>query len=372
MDKDLPFKLALSQIQGIGANTFKLLLSYEESAEKIFSSRPSYLQRIPGVGPRTCELIKSVIRPEELGHNVIKNMEKIKGRIIYCKGDEYPQRLLNCPDAPAFLFQKGEMNLNHEKAISIVGTRKATNYGLKMVEEFLASWSNNNPLVISGLAYGIDIKAHRSSMDNNLQTVGVMAGGLDKIYPYQHKEFAKRMFENGGLLTEYVPGTSPEPARFPARNRLIAGLSDACIIIEAASKGGALITAEMASGYHREVFAVPGRVTDHFSRGCNDLIRDQKAIPLIQASDLEENLNWDRALEDQKNLSSNQLSITNTLEGEEKYIFELINEKGSLQLEDISWRSGISIPKLSALLLELELQGLIRTYPGNLYATIDN
>ncbi len=369
MDQDLPFKLALSGIQGIGAATFKQLIGYEGSARSIFEKESHKLHRIPGIGPKTSQLIKSISNPGKQGEKVIRDIESLGARILYCKDDTYPQRLLECPDAPAFLFLKGDLQLNQKKVISVVGTRKPSPYGIRMVEEFISGWKSHQPLIISGLAYGIDIKAHRVSLANGLPTLGVIASGLDHLYPRDHFSVAKAMMENGGLLTEYAPGTRPEAARFPARNRLIAGLSDATVVVEAAERGGALITAEMALGYNREVFAIPGRLNDYYSAGCNNLIRSQKAMPLIEPEDLSKNLNWDNALQNGKKAKKPaELLSQIALNDQEKAIIELLSKSDYLQVEDLSWETDIRIPQLATLLLELELKGLIRNFPGNRYS----
>ncbi len=369
MDRDLPFKIALSSIQGIGASTFKVLLSYFQDAESVFSAGYRDLLRIPGIGPKTISLIRSIKLPGVIGEKALEKLERLKAKVIYCRDEQYPVRLLNCPDAPAFLFLRGNADLNNKKVISIVGTRKASSYGLKMVKEFLDAWKEHKPLIISGLAYGIDIKAHRSSLEFGLETIGVLAGGLDRIYPKDHIATAKKMEVSGGLLTEYPPGTEPEPSRFPARNRIIAGLSDATIVVEAANRGGALITAEMASGYNREVFALPGRLIDHYSEGCNELIRKQKAIPLVRPEDLEENLNWDLLKrEEKKKKDLGELMTNLDLNTSQKGILEVLAKDEFIQMEDLSWETEIRIPELVTHLLELELKGLIKNYPGNRYA----
>lgn len=369
MDIDLPYKLALSEIQGIGAATFKQLLNYEGEAKRIFGRTHGQLQKIPGIGPKTAQLIRQISEPKGRGERILENIQSVDGRILYCKDKDYPQSLLNCPDAPAFLYVDGNVDLNHPKAISIVGTRKATNYGLKMVREFLEQWKTHSPLIISGLAYGIDIQAHKVAMELGLPTLAIMASGLDRIYPGEHISIAAKMKENGGLMTEYPPNTPPEGPRFPARNRLIAGMSEATIVIEAAERGGALITAEMAIGYHREVFALPGRLTDHFSEGCNNLIRSQKAIPLVKPEDLEVNLNWDQLKREskKKNDIKNILESLDLSDGE-KEILQLLSKNDFMQVEDLSWESEISIPQLATILLELELKSLIKNFPGNRYS----
>jgi DNA processing protein len=253
------------------------------------------------------------------------------------------------------------VDLNATKIIGIVGTRKATDYGKEAVEKILSELIPHNTLIVSGLAYGIDICAHKTALNNNQPTIGVMASGMDIIYPAVHKEIANRMIDNGGLITEYPFGSKPDAPHFPARNRIIAGLCDAVIVAEAADSGGALITAEIANSYNREVFAVPGNLGNKYSEGCNKLIRSHKAHILLNVKDLEYNLNWSTDENVKPKPAPMDLS---SFDEEEQEVLTLMKEKEGILIDDLSWKSQIPVSKLASILLNLEFQGVIKSLPG--------
>ncbi len=363
MHNELIHKLALSLIPGIGGYAFKQLISYCGSAEEVFKAHPARIQRIPGIGIQTITLIKnnaSLKRAE----SVLEFCEKQKTKILFHSDPDFPSRIKNIPDTPSVLYFKGECDLNNTKVISIVGTRNASTYGIQVCKEIISDIKKHNPLIVSGLAYGIDITAHKEAIKQNLPTVGVLAGGLDKIYPASHKVHAEKMIENGGIITEHPPGTIPDAPKFPARNRIIAGFCDAVIVVEAAKKGGALITAELANGYNKDVFAVPGNIYNTYSEGCNAIIKQHKANIFTSTSDLEYYLNWDQ---EEKVSPKAQINF-DELEKEERTIIEELKEKKSIIIDELAWNTQIPVHKLASILLNLEFRGLINSLPGKKFS----
>ncbi|HVD97782.1 MAG TPA: DNA-processing protein DprA [Cytophagaceae bacterium] len=366
MHTSLLYEVAIGLIPGIGCHNTKQLISYCGSAEKIFRTPKGKLQKIPGIGE---VLADSIVRQDVLfkAEQEILWATKKGIEILFYTHPNFPERLRHFSDAPALLFFNGNANLNAPKTVGIVGTRQATNYGKEVTEAIIHDLKTYEPIIISGLAYGIDIHAHRTALAEKLSTVAVMASGADIIYPAVHKETAQKMLEQGGLLTEYRPGTKPDPAFFPARNRIVAGLCDVIIVVEAAQKGGALITAEIANSYNREVFAVPGNIGNKYNEGCNMLIKSHKAHIYTSVKDLEYILNWD-IQKTEKPLSKNK--TYETLTKEEQSIAHLLLQKESLGIDELSWTTNIPIGKLSSLLLSMEFQGLIKTLPGKKYKLI--
>jgi DNA processing protein len=371
---DFPlYEIALSLIENVGAVTAKQLISYAGSAEAVFKLSEGKLLKIPNVGVYTVKAIQNqqveaLAQAEKIIQQAIKNEVKI----LNFYSADYPLRLKNIYDSPLILYYKGTANLNHPKTIGIVGTREASDYGKLITEQIVEGLKSHNPLIISGLAYGIDVIAHRASLKQKMGTVGVMASGLDIIYPANHQKTAWQMIEeNGGLLSENPFGTKPDAMRFPARNRIIAGLADALIVVEAKSKGGALITAEFANNYNKDVFAVPGNLTQKTSEGCNWLIRNHQANLFTSVKDLEYYLKWDAGkpnLHKQIELNFAELNLNET----EKQILQLLkaNVSQMLTLDEISLRLKLSVAQISADLLNLELIGLVRALPGKKFGLI--
>ncbi len=286
--------------------------------------------------------------------------------VLFYTDGTYPKRLKNCYDAPVLLYSKGNANLNPHKVISIVGTRNATEYGKQLCRQLIAELQQYPVLIVSGLALGIDVAAHKECLKLDIPTVGVLGHGLDRIYPSQNRATADKMIENGGLLTEFPSGTLPGRENFPQRNRIVAGVADATVIIEASTKGGALITAEIANSYDRDVFAFPGRVNDEFSEGCNFLIRNNKAALLSCMADLAFSLGWEK--EDGKKDISEQLVLPIDLSSDERRLFEIIKDnKTPLAIDDLSIKSNMTVSQLSMNLLNMEMQGYIRSLPGKTY-----
>lgn len=364
MHSSLLYEVAIGLIPGIGCQHTKQLISYCGSVEKVFHTPKGKLQKIPGIG---AVLADAVSRQDVLwkAEAEVKWAEEKGVEILFYTHKKYPERLRHFPDSPAMLFLKGNTDLNNSKTIGIVGTRKATNYGLEVTEKIIQELKLYQPSIISGLAYGIDIQAHKSAISEKLPTIAVMASGIDIIYPSIHKKIAAEMQDNGGLLTEYRQGTKPDPAYFPARNRIVAGLCDAIIVIEAAAKGGALITAEIANGYSREVFAIPGNLGHKYSEGCNRLVKTHKAHIYTSVKDLEYILNWDIEKPNQVNKKNNLQNLS----GEEQNIINILIQKESL-LDELSWKTNIPVSRLSSLLLHLEFEGIIKTLPGKKYKLV--
>jgi len=352
------YQLALTLVPGVGDVLIRQLISYCGSASEIFRSSLPKLTRVPGVGEVTA---RSIRQPDILhqAERCLRRAEQLGLRLLFFTSPDYPARLKPIYDAPAMLFSQGNASLQASRTIGIVGTRQATEYGRRMTEELIQGIKAFRPLVISGLAYGIDIAAHRSCLVQGIPTLAVIAGGLDRIYPTVHQKTAREMLEQGGLLSESRPGTKPDARLFPARNRIIAGLSDALIVVEAAAKGGALITAEYANNYHREVFAVPGYLQQTFSQGCNKLIRDHKAQIYTRPEDLIDALNWDKP-EPKTASKLPPLPFTE----EESQILALLRQQPDWHLDELSWRSQIPLGRLASLLLNLEFQGVVRALPG--------
>jgi DNA processing protein len=286
--------------------------------------------------------------------------------VSFFQDENYPERLKHCFDAPILIFTAGNLNFKNKKIISIVGTRQITSYGTDFCKNLIEDLAPLDPVIVSGFAYGVDIVAHQAAMDFNLQTVGVLAHGLNQIYPRTHKKYMARMEENGGFITEFWSDSNPDKEKFVRRNRIVAGMAEATIVIESADKGGSLITANMANDYNRDVFAVPGRVTDKYSQGCNNLIKTQKANVLTSAADLIYMLNWDI----KENPKTIQKQLFVELGTEEQKIYDFLQKNGKELLDIIAIECDIPIFKLSGILIGMELKGVIRPLPGKLFESI--
>ena len=363
MNDEKLYQVALKFIHGIGDINAKQLISYCGSAKAIFNNSKSKLQRIPGIGIKTIESILS----SQVLQNAEKEIEKCLAAnvdLLFYTDAGYPSRLKLVNDSPIILFSNGNINFNKQKVVGIVGTRKATEYGKSVTESIVKDLVPHGAIIVSGLAYGIDITAHRAALDNNLPTVAVLAGGLDKIYPVVHKKYTVDLMENGAIVSEKFLGTTPEAHFFPARNRIIAGMSDAVIVVEAAEKGGALITGEIAYSYNRDVFAVPGDIDHKYSEGCNKLISKQKANIYSGISDLEYLLNWDK----EERVDSKPVLDIDQFDGDARKVIEVLLEfRDGLQLDELCWKSQVSINQAVSILLTLEFDGLVRSLPGKRY-----
>lgn len=364
-ETDLFYLLALQKVDGVGDIIAKKLLSHFNNAEEIFTSKSSTLSKIDGVGTVLIKNIKdkSVFSAAE---NELKFIQSNAINTLFYRDDNYPEKLKHCIDAPILLFTSGNIALKNRKLISIVGTRQITSYGIEFCKKLIADLAPLNPVIVSGFAYGVDIVAHQAAFEHNLQTVGVVAHGLNQIYPSVHKKYVSKMEENGGFMTEFWSNSNPEKENFVKRNRIVAGMTEATIVIESADKGGSLITANMANDYNRDVFAVPGRVSDKYSQGCNNLIKTQKAHLLTSAADLIYILNWD--LETAAKPIQKQLFVD--LDNSEQKIYDFLLKQGKEMLDIIALECDFPIFKVSSLLLNMELKGVIRPLPGKLFEAI--
>lgn len=361
---NLAYKIAISLIPGIGAITARNLIAYVGSVEGVFQEKEKNLIKIPGIGEVNAQ---RVVRQNvlERAKREVEFIQKNQIQTFFYLDENYPTRLKNCSDAPIILYFKGNANLNEKRIISVVGTRNATNYGRDICDELIRSFSEKSyPLiVVSGLAYGIDVLAHKACLKYEVPTVGVFAHGLDKIYPAIHTPIATKMLESGGLITDFVSQSNIDRQNFLRRNRIIAGLADATIIVESAEKGGSLVTADIANSYNRDVFAFPGRSTDTYSRGCNKIIKFNEAILVESQADIEKAMNWDLKASTQKFV---QTSLFQELTPEEQKLTELL-KGGDRFVDEIKEEAKMSMSKVSTLLLELEFKGLVTSLPGKIY-----
>lgn len=366
--EELKYRVALSLVRGVGSVTGKTLVSYCGSAEAVFREKKYKLEKIPDIGPVTADAIinHSIF---ERAEEEISFIEKYKITPLFYTEKNYPSRLKNCNDSPLLLYYKGNADLNCPRIIAMVGTRSASSYGKSVCSEIITALSDKNILVVSGLAYGIDIAAHKATLKNEMKTVGVLGHGLDKIYPSMHRSVAERMLNSGGLLTEFTSKTKPDRENFLLRNRIIAGMSDAVIVIEAAVTGGALITAKIAASYNRDVFAVPGRTTDGFSQGCHQLIKSNIAALVESADDIMLMLGWKDADVDRKKRSV-QKELFVELKPEERTLIDLFKDKSQLNIDFICNQSAMPASKVAATLLNLEFSGLIKSLPGKVYELV--
>ncbi|MBR07824.1 MAG: DNA-protecting protein DprA [Rickettsiales bacterium] len=355
------YQLALELIPGIGDVNAKNLIAYCGSASAIFTSKVSHLKKIPGIG---AEKIEALTSSEYLSkaEAILKDCGKKEINIYHYTDKDYPTKLKQVADAPNIIYAKGSIN-EWTRVLGIVGTRNATEYGQAVTTKIVEDCKSLNVVIVSGLAYGIDITAHRAALKNNIPTIGVLAGGLDKIYPALHKKNAQEMLEHGGLISENPPGTKPEAHFFPARNRIIAGMSDAIIVVEAAKKGGALITANIADSYNKTVFAVPGDLDNKYSEGCNFLIRNQKALLFTGVNDLRYHLNWD----DDSQASQAAPDYSSLSEEDQKIVAALSENKAGVPIDELAWKTQITVNQLASNLLTLEFSGLVKSLPGKKY-----
>ncbi|MEN8116744.1 MAG: DNA-processing protein DprA [Bacteroidota bacterium] len=364
MNKTLKYQIALSMLPGIGEILARNLVAYAGSVEGIFSESQKALTKIPGIGELNARKIKnSNVLPQ--AEKEIEFIEKHRINTFFYNDENYPRRLKNCIDAPVIIYTKGYMNLDEQRVISIVGTRNATDYGKHVINEMVKGFSerNYNILVVSGLAYGIDVHAHKASIKYNVPTLGVVAHGLDILYPSLHRDVAKKMLNNGGLVTDFPSETKIDPSNFVKRNRIIAGLADATIVVESAEKGGALITADIASSYNRDVFAFPGRAGDTYSKGCNKLIRNNGATLIQGIDDLEYFMGWENNTKEKVT----QPSLFVDLNADEQKVVDLLQKKGELFIDQISSEMELPVSRISSMLLNLEFKNILEALPGKMY-----
>lgn len=358
-------KIGLTLISHVGHGTARHLLDHFGSAEAVFKASLKQLREIPGVGTITATQIKNT---DALKHAAkqLSFIEKHRIEVLFYTDKNYPYRLRNCTDAPVLLYYKGTADLNHPRIVSVVGSRKATAYGRMLCAELAETLAAYDVLIVSGLAYGIDITAHKESLRQHIPTIGVLAHGLDRVYPAVHQPIAHQMVQMGGLLTEFPLDTIPDKENFPKRNRIIAGIADATIVVEATEKGGALITAELANSYNRDVYAFPGRTSDACSQGCNFLIKTNRAGLINHARDLVYCLGWDAVVPKPK---LQQLQLPVNLSTEELKIVTIL-KASAMPIDQLAILSEIQQSKLTMHLLNLEMQGILTSLPGKMYQLI--
>lgn len=356
------YEIALTLIPYIGVVNGKKLVAYCGGAEAVFCENKNALRQISGIHENIIKGIDSkdvMIRAEEEMMFIEKNGIK---PLFYLDKD-YPKRLQHCHDSPMMLYYKGNADLNAEKTVGIVGTRNITDYGRYVVEKLIEDLATDNVMIISGLAYGVDAAAHRAALKYDLATVGVLGHGMQTIYPAENRKLSTNMIEKGGILTEFVSGTKPDRENFPQRNRIVAGMVDCLVVIESALKGGAMITAEIANSYDREVFAMPGRVGDIYSEGCNQLIKTNKANLLVNAADIRYVMRWDV---DTK-VVAKQMRLFRDFSEDEKKVMDVFAENNVIHIDDIIIGTDLSPSKIASILLSLEFDGVLTALPGKRY-----
>jgi DNA processing protein len=358
----LVHKIALTMIKGVGGKLAKQLLIHFGSATAVFAASRKQILKIEGIGEK---ITTSILQNNALekAEEQLDFIEKHDIKVLFYTDDDYPKRLRNCYDAPLVLYYKGTVDLNHHRIISIVGTRNATSYGRSLCRQLAEALQHLDVVILSGLAHGIDAAAHKEALNFAIPTVGVLGHGLDRIYPAVHRPLTTKMVQHGGLLTEFLPGTAPDRENFPKRNRIIAGISSVTVVVEASLKGGALITAELANSYHRDVYAFPGRTTDEFSEGCNFLIKTNRAALINHAKDLIYYLGWEEQQPKKQHIQS-QLALS--LTAQEQTVMAAL-QNAAVGIDELSRITELPQSKLAISLLTLEMQGLLISLPGKMF-----
>lgn len=357
------YNIALTKLPGVGSKKARTLLSYCGSAQAIFENPDMVMEKMPGFST-THKSLKDKTSLLDSAEIELEQLHKKGITPIFLSDAAYPRRLRHIPDSPIVLYYKGQADLNPQRTLAIVGTRAATDQGKIITEQIVQELAAYDVNIISGLAFGIDVTAHRKAVDLGIPTIGVMGTGHGMIYPSTHQSVANKMLQKGGLLTELSFRKGPEREHFPMRNRIIAGMSDAVLVVESAKKGGSIITAELALSYDRDVFAIPGRVNDPMSEGCNQLIRHHKAFMVRNADDIVRNMNWDLQKKAQ------QASLFITLSDEEKAVVNLMKGRDASFVDELSSEAGMTTGQMASYLLVLELKGVIKSVPGNKYLLI--
>lgn len=365
-EKEVIALLRLQLAPNIGAITAKKLVASCGSPTAIFQDKQHHLIKIDGIGKMTLKGLfdpKHIEAAEEEYRFIVENGIEYS----YFMDSDYPEYLKHCVDAPILLFKRGNIDIKNRKIISVVGTRNITSYGSRFCEEFVSALAPLNPVIVSGFAYGVDITVQRAAIEHGLQTIGCLAHGLNQIYPKTHKKYVNKVEENGGFLTEFNSTSNPDRENFLKRNRIIAGMSEATVIVESAERGGSLVTADIAHSYNRDVFAVPGRTTDKFSAGCNNLIKQQKAHLLTSAADLVYILGWDV---DEMPKKEKQQELFVQLDEMEKSLYDYLQSNGKQLLDTIAIDCKLPVFKVSSTLLNMEMKGVVRPLPGKLFEAI--
>lgn len=363
MQKELLYQIGVTLVPNIGDVRAKALINHFGDASAVFHAPKKSFEAIEGIGSKAVESIlnfKDFSRAEE----EVSFIKKYKITPLFLTDKNYPQRLLNCYDSPPLLYYKGNADLNSSRIVGIVGTRNHNEYGKNVCEKLVEELATEDVLIVSGLAFGIDTIAHKSSVKNNVQTVGVLAHGLDRVYPAQNASLAKQMLSSGGLLTEFKSNTIPDKQNFPGRNRIVAGISDCVIVIESGIKGGSLITAELANGYNKDVFAFPGRADDIKSAGCNYLIKNNKAMLVTSADDILENMSWKK---NKKPSVKKQRELFIEFSTEEKVVVDILQMHEQVHIDELYFKSKLSSSTVAQALLMLEMQGIVSSLPGKMY-----
>tara|TARA_R110002073_G_scaffold325056_1_gene503605 strand:+ start:44375 stop:45475 length:1101 start_codon:yes stop_codon:yes gene_type:complete len=364
-EKEILAVLRLQKTKSVGDILSKKLIATVGSAQQIFEEKKNTLQKIHGIGSFSIENLLDE-RNQKLAEKELDYINKNNISYSYFLEDEYPENLSHCIDAPILFFKDGNIDFSNKRIVSIVGTRNMTSYGRNFCENLIEKLAGYNPVIVSGFAYGVDICAHKSAMKNNLQTIGVLAHGLEEIYPKSHKKYIHKVNENGGFITEFFHNERPMRENFLKRNRIVAGISKATIIIESAERGGSLVTADIANSYDRDVFAVPGKVNDLMSKGCNELIQKNRAHLLQSAEGIVQMLNWDVS----KTSKPTQKQLFIELTNDEQKVYDYLQKNGQQLLDVIALEIQIPVFQLATLLLQMELKNVIRPLPGKMFEII--
>lgn len=368
-EQEIIYTMALTRVPHINIATQHLLLKELGSATAVFEHRKNIRDIFPEASGKLAEALSEMERLTARAEEELDFVTQNKIQCLCYHDAAYPSRMKECADAPLIMYYKGSANLNRTYVVNMVGTRHCTEYGKDICRHFLAELKRLRPdtLVVSGLAYGIDIHSHREALANGMDTVGVLAHGLDQIYPRMHRSTAVEMVSHGGLLTEFMSRTNADKVNFVRRNRIVAGITDATIVVESAEKGGALITADIASSYHREIFAFPGRVGDQFSQGCNRLIRDSKAALVTSAEDFIQAMGWPVATDRQSSSQAVQGELFPDLCPEEQLVVSVLSQAESMQINRIAVETNLPVHKLSSFLFNLEMKGIVQLMGGGMY-----
>jgi DNA processing protein len=363
-DENLLYKLALSRVEKVGAVTARLLISYCGGAKEVFETSDREILKIPGIGNTILKYLKEdgIFERAEQEINFAKKNDIT---ILDHTDKRFPQRLKNFDCCPLLLFVKGNADFNPPRTVGIIGTRTPTEYGKIQCEKLVDGLQNYGVTTVSGLAYGIDAHSHRKSLDYNIPTIGVLGHGLDVLYPAANRELAKKMIENGALMTTFMSGTKPDRENFPSRNRIVAALSDVLVVVESGRSGGSMITATFANDYNKDVFAIPGKIGDKYSEGCNKLIKINKAHLLETSDDIAYIMRWE---ENNEHGTQGQLFVE--LDGVEQSLVNIIKEANEIAIDELSFKAKIAPSKLAALLLTLEFKGVIKSLPGKKFIII--
>jgi len=364
---DLQLKIALSIIPKVGPRLVRRLVAYAGGIDAVFNKKNKRaFEKIPGIGEGKASLICNVDQLLNEAEKEVEYITKEGIKALFYLDKNYPVRLRECEDAPIVLYVKGNADLNAQKIISVVGTRKASDYGKACTDEIIRYLADNYPelIIVSGLAYGIDIAAHKAALNNHLHTIAVLGHGFEFIYPSLHGKYARKIMKQGALVTEFLSNKKPDPGNFVSRNRIIAGLSDATVVVESAEKGGALITADLANSYNRDVFAIPGRNFDSCSKGCNNLIKFNRAALAECGKDIEYAMGW---FKEKKKPEAIQKSIFTDLNPDEQKILSYLQDNGDSSLDELCVSLEMPVSRVSSYLLTLEFNGLVRPLPGRYF-----